>query len=335
MMTRHLALPLFILPLPVLAVFAWPHATQAASINGCAIRPATLCVELDLRAARLRSADLARADFSQSDLSGADLGGANLLSADLDRAKLNRANLARANLEGADLSRAEMYGANLRGARMKGANLHSADLNGAALDGAYLQGANLSGAHLPGAGLNKTNLQRADLSGALLSYADLRGADLSGANLRNAVLTGADLTGARLDSAVFEGAHVNGCVGCPPQPQRGSAVAAAKAPPGPAASPPGRGGCWARIYKEEAFKGDSLTLIGPAEVADVATDWGFSWDPQFKSIAIGPTATFTVFDNRNFRDRTATFSGGRKLPDLDEHMGVFRTIRSMKLSCTG
>jgi uncharacterized protein YjbI with pentapeptide repeats len=309
------------------------QAAPAATVNGCPIRPATLCVELDLRAARLRDADLARADFSQSDLSGADLGGANLLSADLDRAKLNRANLARANLEGADLSRAEMYGANLRGARMKGANLHSADLNGATLDGAHLQGANLSGAHLPGAGLNKANLQRADLSGALLSYADLRGADLSGANLRNAVLTGADLTGARLHAASFDSANVKGCIGCPGPLPPESTLGAAKPAPAAAASPPVRGGCWARIYKEPAFKGDSLTLVGPAEVADVATDWGFSWEPQFHSVMIGPAATFTVFDNRDYRDRTATFSGGQKIADLDERMGVFRTIRSMKLTC--
>jgi hypothetical protein len=31
--------------------------------------------------------------------------------------------------------------------------------------------------------------------------------------------------------------------------------------------------------------------------------------------------------------RTTTFAGGQKLADLDEHMGVFRTIRSMKLTC--
>ena len=97
--------------------------------------------------------------------------------------------------------------------------------------------------------------------------------------------------------------------------------------------PPVGGGCWARIYKEENFKGESLTLLGPADVDNVFTDWGFDWDPQFKSLIVGPKGTFTVYDNRSFRDRTATFAPGRYFRDLDEQMGVFRSIRSMRLQC--
>jgi hypothetical protein len=101
----------------------------------------------------------------------------------------------------------------------------------------------------------------------------------------------------------------------------------------PVAEAIGKKGCWARIYKDTNFKGDALVLLGPIAVAHVETDWGFSWDPQFRSLVIGPAATFTVFDNYNFRDRTATFAGGQKLADLNEHMGVFRTIRSLRLAC--
>ena len=93
-------------------------------------------------------------------------------------------------------------------------------------------------------------------------------------------------------------------------------------------------GCWARIYKDENFAGEVVALIGPSEVANVPTRLGFPWDPQFKSLVVGPKGVFSVFDLRNFRERTATFDGGQKVADLDNQMGVFRTIRSMKLSCT-
>src|SRR5687767_11568251 len=101
----------------------------------------------------------------------------------------------------------------------------------------------------------------------------------------------------------------------------------------PIAAAIGKKGCWARIYKETSFKGDALVLLGPIAVAYVETDWGFSWDPQFRSLTVGPAATFTVFDNFNFGDRTATFAGGQQIADLDEHMGIFRTVRSMRLTC--
>jgi uncharacterized protein YjbI with pentapeptide repeats len=312
------------------------QAAPASVVNGCTIRPATLCVGVDLRAARLAGANLQRADFSQADLSAADLSGANLLNARLVAVKLNRTNLTRANLEGADLARAEMYGANLRAARLNGANLHVADMSGALLDEAQLRGANLSTANLPGAGLRNANLERADLTGAVLSHADLHGADLSGANLSNAVLDGADLTGARLVAAVLDGASTAHCIGCPAASARGAVahtglhVADAVVP----AATAGDSGCWARIYKGENFGGEVLALIGPSEVADVPPRWGFAWDPQFNSLVVGPEAVFTVFDKRNFRDRAATFDRGEKIPDLDKQMGVFRTIRSMRLSCT-
>lgn len=326
-----------------LATVALPVA--AREINGCTIGPAMLCVERDLRSADLRNANLARADFSMSDLSGADLTRANLLSADLDQVKLNRASLARANLEGADLTRAELFGSNLRGAVMRAANLHSADLNGAILDGARLDGANLSGANLPGASLHRATLKRADLTGAVLSNADLRGADLTGANLRNATLVRADLTGARLVGAIFDGATLTGCVGCP---QRNGATAPVNEPQASALKPgaffvaeAGRaldesfaGGCWARLYVRENFEGDPVTLVGPVAIDNVSRQWGFPWDPQYESLQVGPTATLTLYDNTRFRDRTAVFKSGRRIADMDDEMGVFRSVRSAKVSCS-
>jgi uncharacterized protein YjbI with pentapeptide repeats len=317
----------------------------AAEINGCPIRPATLCVEFDLRSAKLPGADLARADFSRSNLSGADLSGANLLSADLDQTRFHGTNLSSANLSRADLTRAELYGADLRHAQLESANLHSADLNGARLDDANLRGANLSGAHLTGVSMRNAKLERADLSGVRFQDADLSGADLTGAVLRNANLVNANLAGARLTGAVFEGANMRGCRGCPSASERASesalgATGGRDRERDVIISSSGRlpdleeNGCWARLYVEENFKGGALTLIGPVEVANVARQWGFPWEPMYESVQVGPNASLSVFDNAEFRERTMTFDRGRKVSDLDEVMGVFRTIRSLKVRCS-
>jgi uncharacterized protein YjbI with pentapeptide repeats len=317
----------------------------ATEINGCPIRPATLCVEFDLRSASLRGADLARADLSQSNLSGADLSRAKLNSADLDQTRFHGTNLSGADLTRADLTRAEFYGANLRHAKLESANLHSADLNGARLDDANLRGANLSGAHLPGASLRNAKLERADMSAVRLQDADLSGADLSGAILRNANLVNANLSGARLADAVFDGANMQGCRGCPSGSERVSESA-----PG---SDTRRGadrdviisssgqlpdrrenGCWARLFVGENYKGGALTLVGPVEVANVAREYGFPWDPMYESVEVGPRASLAVFHNPQFRERTMTFERGQKIGDLDDVMGVFRTIRSLKVRCS-
>lgn len=144
-------------------------------------------------------------------------------------------------------------------------------------------------------------------------------------------MTGADFTGARLTGAVFDGANTRGCVGCPSAAAEQDA--SAKTPTTGTAATRTAGGCWARAYKGKNFSGDSLSLVGPAEVANVAEDWGFSWDPQFESLRVGPNAVLTIFDDPHFRDRTATFQPGKQLADLDSEMGIFRTIRSMRLRC--
>ena len=314
-------------------------------VNGCPIRPATLCLEYDLRAARLRGADLSRADLSRSDLTGADLGGASLVSIELRGAKLNRANLSGADLARADLDHAELHSANLASAQMAGANLRGAELNGARVDGAQLRGADLSNAQLSGASLRNAKLERADLTGATLENADLSGADLTGANLSNATLHNTNLTGARLLGTILEGAKMAGCKGCPSP----VSTAPEKPPASPApisrevsgvsivdaqAEDASANGCWARLYLGERYTGQALTLTGPVEVSNITGHWGFPWDPLYESVEVGPKATLSVFDQPRFRERTMVFQHGQRVADLDTIMGLFRSIRSAKVSCS-
>ena len=92
-------------------------------------------------------------------------------------------------------------------------------------------------------------------------------------------------------------------------------------------------GCWARLYLAENFASPALTLVGPVEVDYVTRDWGFAWDPRYKSVRVGPRATLTVYDDPRLKDRTAVFGPGRSVPDLNREMGLLRDIRSMKVSC--
>jgi hypothetical protein len=54
---------------------------------------------------------------------------------------------------------------------------------------------------------------------------------------------------------------------------------------------------------------------------------------MYESVEIGPRATLTIFDEPGFRERTLKFQAGQRVADLDEVMGVFRTIRSARLTC--
>ena len=93
-------------------------------------------------------------------------------------------------------------------------------------------------------------------------------------------------------------------------------------------------GCWASLYKGPHFTGEALALRGRTDIANIHTDWGFAWDPQFESISVGPRAVLTIYDNVSFRDRTARFGPGKHVPDLDEKMGIFRSIRSLRVRCS-
>jgi hypothetical protein len=93
-------------------------------------------------------------------------------------------------------------------------------------------------------------------------------------------------------------------------------------------------GCWARLYHAKNYSGHVLTLVGPVDIDYVQPDWGFAWDPRYESLIVGPNATLTVYDDPNLRDKVAVFRAGQRVPDLNEKMGVFRSLRSMKVSCS-
>lgn len=94
-------------------------------------------------------------------------------------------------------------------------------------------------------------------------------------------------------------------------------------------------GCWARLYDSTNFRGNMLSLVGPVDMPNMRTAFGTDWSGQFDSIAVGPKATLTVYDNENYKQKAASFKSGQKVADLDEKMGLFENISSVKVACSG
>jgi hypothetical protein len=94
-------------------------------------------------------------------------------------------------------------------------------------------------------------------------------------------------------------------------------------------------GCWVKLHDATDFKGNQLSLVGPVDMPNMRTAFGTDWSGQFDSVEVGPKATVTVYDNENYAQKSATFKPGTKAPDLDEKMGTFEQIRSVKVACAG
>jgi hypothetical protein len=94
-------------------------------------------------------------------------------------------------------------------------------------------------------------------------------------------------------------------------------------------------GCWVRLYDDQNFTGNELSLIGPMDMANMRTAFGRDWSGEFDSVAVGPKATVMVYDNENYGQRVAKFQPNQRIRDLDEKMGFFEDIRSLKIACAG
>ena len=89
----------------------------------------------------------------------------------------------------------------------------------------------------------------------------------------------------------------------------------------------------ARLYTRIGFEGEALTLLGPLDAPNVWTGGGFPWDPEFESVAVGPDATLSIYDQRNFGEKLTTFGRGQRVASLDHSLGIFRKVKSLKVIC--
>lgn len=90
-------------------------------------------------------------------------------------------------------------------------------------------------------------------------------------------------------------------------------------------------GCWARLYDGGNYTGSQYVLVGPVDIPAMRD--GLGLNEKYDSVVVGPKATLTVYDNVNYRDKAATLKSASRTPDLDDKMGAFETIRSLKVTC--
>ena len=60
-------------------------------------------------------------------------------------------------------------------------------------------------------------------------------------------------------------------------------------------------GPWADFFEDAQFKGKHFQLKGPAQKKNLLKVNNENWDKRIESILIGPKATVTVFENKNFK----------------------------------
>jgi hypothetical protein len=92
-------------------------------------------------------------------------------------------------------------------------------------------------------------------------------------------------------------------------------------------------GCWAQLYDERSFKGDTFTMAGPIVIASTDKANGRQMRRNIDSLVIGPKATLTVYEHRMFKDRTVSFGPNTKEPGLIKKLGWSGRIESLKLDC--
>jgi Beta/Gamma crystallin len=92
-------------------------------------------------------------------------------------------------------------------------------------------------------------------------------------------------------------------------------------------------GCWAKLYGQKGMKGDSLTLVGPVDMADMTGPFGIEWDDKVSSLQAGPNATLQIYDSENFKERATTVKSGEQIREIGAKQGAFEDVESIRVSC--
>ena len=104
--------------------------------------------------------------------------------------------------------------------------------------------------------------------------------------------------------------------------------------PGSGAADQVASGCWATFFDERNYNGDSLTLVGPAELQTLDKGAAQQLKRDIKSVATGPRATLVLFQKQFLSARSVGFGPGSREPGLVEKLGFGGRIESMQLRCS-
>ncbi|HSC64241.1 MAG TPA: beta/gamma crystallin domain-containing protein [Caldimonas sp.] len=95
-----------------------------------------------------------------------------------------------------------------------------------------------------------------------------------------------------------------------------------------------KNGCWVKLYDQKNYQGDSFTLAGPIDLAQMTGPFGFNWENKVKSLKTGPKTSLTIYDNRNFKDQDKTIAYSTNVADMSKQLGYLDDFRSMKMTCS-
>lgn len=92
-------------------------------------------------------------------------------------------------------------------------------------------------------------------------------------------------------------------------------------------------GCWAQFYEERNFKGEMLTVVGPAEIASPDKGTGRQLKRSIDSLVLGPKATLKVYEHQMFKDKAVDFPANSREAGLIKKLGFGGRIESLQLQC--
>ena len=92
-------------------------------------------------------------------------------------------------------------------------------------------------------------------------------------------------------------------------------------------------GCWAQFYDERDFKGDMLTVVGPASIDSMDKGSGKQLKRSIDSLVTGPKTMLKIYEHQMFKDKSVDFPANSKEAGLIKKLGFGGTIQSLQLTC--
>jgi hypothetical protein len=92
-------------------------------------------------------------------------------------------------------------------------------------------------------------------------------------------------------------------------------------------------GCWAQFYDERNFKGEMLTVVGPASIDTVDKGTGKQLKRSIDSLVTGPKTMLKIYEHQMFKDKAIDFPANSKESGLIKRLGFGGTIQSLQLTC--
>jgi hypothetical protein len=88
------------------------------------------------------------------------------------------------------------------------------------------------------------------------------------------------------------------------------------------------GGCWLRLHESPSFAGNTVTIMGPANLSELRGPFDMDWEDQIGSLEVGPSAAVSLFSDGNFDGTEVRFGSSRRVADLPGE------LESLRIACT-